>query len=99
MLHGITLSGLFPWIYLTVRNELSIRMVFAPTMIASYAARVSWSKISVSCAMYFIRIFEEAPFFRVSFPSAVISDIIRTCGRSVFCVIGSLLTGIIGWET
>jgi hypothetical protein len=66
----------------TVRKELSIRMVFAPTMIASYAARVSWSRISVSCAMYFIRILLDAPFFKVSLPSAVISDIIKTCGRA-----------------
>jgi hypothetical protein len=48
--------------------------------------------------MYFIRIFEEAPFFRVSFPSAVISDIIRTCGRSVLVFIATLLSGIIGGE-
>jgi hypothetical protein len=34
--------------------------------------------------MYFIRILEEAPFRRVSLPSAVISDIIRTWGRGVF---------------
>jgi hypothetical protein len=32
--------------------------------------------------MYFIRILLEHPFFSVSFPSAVISDIISTCGRS-----------------
>ena len=92
MLQGITRSGLLPSTYRTVRNELSIRIVLAPTMIASYSARVLWSRSSVSWAMYFIRIFEDAPFLRVSLPSAVISDIISTCGRSVGMVIVSLFS-------
>jgi hypothetical protein len=60
-------------------------------MIASYSARVRWRRTSVSGAMYFIRILEEAPRFRVSFPSAVISDIINTCGRFFFSCIRALL--------
>ena len=40
MLQGITRNGLLPGTSRTVRNELSIRMVLAPTMMASYAARV-----------------------------------------------------------
>jgi hypothetical protein len=91
MLLGMTRSGLFPGTSLTVRNELSIRMVFAPTMMASYSALVSCRRISVSGAMYFMRILEDAPFFRVSFPSAVISDIMRTWGLSLLAAMQARL--------
>src|SRR5665647_2595275 len=39
MLHGITRNGLLPGTSLTVRKELSIRIVLAPTMIASFRPR------------------------------------------------------------
>jgi len=58
-------------------------------MIASYSARVLWSSSSVSWDMYFISILLDAPFFNVSFPSAVISDIISTWGRSAGEVISN----------
>ena len=82
MLEGITRIGLFPSTSRTVRKELSILMVFAPTMMASKDALVLWRSISVAGSMYFIRILLELPFLSVSLPSAVISDIISTWGRS-----------------